>query len=92
MSMKDKARNLVQTSREKVEKATGKALGDEDMTARDQVAELRGHLKNAGGKVMKTTGKALGDEDMTARDQVGELKGHLKEAGAKVRDAFKKDS
>jgi uncharacterized protein YjbJ (UPF0337 family) len=92
MSMKDKARNFVQTSREQVEKATGKALGDADMTAKDQVEELKVHLKNAGGKVTKTIGKALGDEDMTAKDQVAELKGHLKVAGGKVRDAFKKDS
>ena len=91
MSMKDKARSMIQTSLEKVEKATGKALGNEDMPVKEQVEELKGHMKNAGDKVVKSTGKALGDEDMPVKDQVEELKGHLKQAGGKVRDAFKKD-
>jgi uncharacterized protein YjbJ (UPF0337 family) len=91
MSMKDKARSMMQTSLEKVEKVTGKAFGNEDMPVKDQVEELKGHLKQAGDKVVKSTGKALGDEDMPVKDQVEELKGHLKQAGGKVRDAFKKD-
>ncbi len=92
MSMKDKAKNFVQTSRDKVEKATGKVLGNEDMPAKEQMEELKGHLKNVGDKVVKSTGRALGDEDMPVKDQVEELKAHLKDAGGKVRDAFKKDS
>lgn len=91
MSMKDKTRNMIQTSLGRVEKATGKVLGDEDMPAKDQVEELKGHLKNVGDRVVKSTGKALGDEDMPAKDQVEELKTHLKQAGGRVRDAFKKD-
>jgi uncharacterized protein YjbJ (UPF0337 family) len=91
MSMKDKAKSMMKTSLEKVEKATGKALGNEDMPVKDQVHELKDHLKNAGDKVVKSTGKALGDQEMPVKDQMGELKGHLKQAGGKVRDAFKKD-
>jgi uncharacterized protein YjbJ (UPF0337 family) len=91
MSLKDRAKNMVQMSRDKVQRATGKALGNEHMPAREQVEEVKVHLKNAGDKVLKTTGKALGDEDMTPSAQVEELKGHLKVAGEKVREAFKKD-
>ena len=91
MSMKDRAKSMAQSSLEKVEKATGKALGDENMPAKDQVGELKDHLKHAGDKVIKATGKALGDENMPAKDQVGELKDHLKHAGDKVRRALKKD-
>ena len=90
MSMKDKAKDLVQSSLGKVEKVTGKALGDEDMPVKEQVAELKEHLKVAGEKVVKVTGKALGDEDMPVKEQVNELKSHLKVAGEKVREALKK--
>ena len=92
MSMKDRAVNFVQTSMDKVEKATGKALGNEDMPASEQMEELKGRLRNLGDKVTKSTGKALGNEDMPVKDQVEELKGHLKDAGVKLRDAFKKQS
>jgi len=92
MSMKDRAKNLAQTSWDRVEKVTGKALGDENMPVGEQVEELKGHLRNVGDKVTKSTGKALGDEDMAVKDQLEELKGHLKVAGGKVRDAFKKHS
>ncbi len=91
MSMKDRAKSLVQTSLDKVERATGKALGDEDMPVKDQVEELMGHLKNVADRVVKSSGKALGDEDMPVKDQVEELKAQLKHAGGRVRDAFKKD-
>lgn len=91
MSMKDKAKNMVQASLEKVEKATGKALGNEEMPVKDQVEEVKGHLKNVGDKVVKSTGRALGDEEMPVKGQVEEVKGHLKQAGGRVRDAFKKD-
>ena len=63
MSMKDKAKNFVQTSRYKVEKATGKALGNEDMPAKEQMEELKGHLKDAGGKVRDAFKKDSGTAD-----------------------------
>jgi uncharacterized protein YjbJ (UPF0337 family) len=49
--MKDRAKNAVESSLHKVTKSTGKALGDEDMAVKDQVQELKGHLKEAGAKV-----------------------------------------
>ena len=63
MSMKDKAKNFVQTSRDKVVKFTGRALGDEDMPVKDQVEELKGHLKDAGGKVRDKFKKVSGTPD-----------------------------
>lgn len=91
VSIKDKAKDLVQSSIEKVEKVTGKVLGDENMPAKDQVEELKGHAKGAGERVKKLTGKALGDENLSTKDQVEELKEHLKGAGGKIKGAFKKN-
>ncbi|NNN09195.1 MAG: hypothetical protein HKL85_08390 [Acidimicrobiaceae bacterium] len=91
MSMKDKAKDLMQTSLGKMEKATGKALGDEDMPAKDQVEEVKSQLKIVGDKVLKSTGKALGDQDMPAKDQVEEVKSQVKQAAIRVRDALKKN-
>ncbi len=51
MSIKDKAKNMMLASFEKVEKATGKALGNEEMPVKDQVEEVKVHLKNVGERV-----------------------------------------
>ena len=51
MSMKDKAKDLMQASLGKMEKATGKVLGDEDMPAKDQVEEVKSQVKQAASRV-----------------------------------------
>ena len=90
MSIGERAKNLLQTSRDKLTRTTGKALGDEEMPVKDQVNEIRGHFRNVGHKVTRTTGKALGDEEMPVKDQLEELKSHVKVASDKVRDALKR--
>jgi uncharacterized protein YjbJ (UPF0337 family) len=90
MGIMDRAKNAVQTSIEKVEKTTGKALGDENMSTGDQVEALKGHAKHASAKVKKATGKALGDENMSTGDQVEALKDHARHATAKIKESFKK--
>lgn len=88
MKWRDKAKNVVLAARERVERALGRVLGDEDMPAREQIEELRGHLKTAGERALKSTGRALGDEDMPARQQAVELRGHLRMISMRVRQAL----
>ncbi len=90
--MRDRALEAAQAARARIERATGRALGDQDMPAREHVEEMRHQLRSIGDRVLKTTGKALGDEDMTPRAQVEELKDRWAAARAKAHDTRSKDA
>ena len=90
MSMMERARNVVLASRERIERATGKVLGDEDMPVKEQVEELMVQIKTAGDKVIRSTGKVLGDEDMPVKVQLEQIKSHVRAAAKRFRDSLKK--
>ena len=91
MSMMQRAKRAASASRTKVERLTGKVLGDEDMPVGEQVEELKVHLRATADKVTRTTGKALGDEDMPVKEQVADLWGRAKDAGATLRGALRRE-
>ncbi len=87
MSMVRRARELMETTVARAEKATGKVLGDEAMPRDQQIREVSTHLRDVGAKVSHSTGRALGDADMPVKDQVKEVKVHIRRAGDRVRYA-----
>lgn len=51
MAMRNKIRNVAQISKGKIERATGKVLGDEKLQFRGQLDQVKGHLNQTGEKV-----------------------------------------
>jgi uncharacterized protein YjbJ (UPF0337 family) len=51
MGKKDKARNLAQVAKGKIEEKAGTATGDDQLAAEGRVDQASGNLKQAGEKV-----------------------------------------
>jgi uncharacterized protein YjbJ (UPF0337 family) len=51
VSKKDKAKNLAQIAKGKVEEGAGKATGDNRLEASGEADQLKGNMKQAGEKV-----------------------------------------
>jgi len=51
MSKKDKAKNMAQVAKGKVEESVGKSTGDHQLEAEGNVDQMNGNFKQAGEKV-----------------------------------------
>jgi uncharacterized protein YjbJ (UPF0337 family) len=51
MSKKDKAKNMAQVAKGKVEESVGKTTGDRQLEAEGNVDQMSGNVKQAGEKV-----------------------------------------
>jgi uncharacterized protein YjbJ (UPF0337 family) len=51
MSKKDKAKNMAQVAKGKVEESVGKTTGDRQLEAEGSVDQMSGNVKQAGEKV-----------------------------------------
>jgi uncharacterized protein YjbJ (UPF0337 family) len=51
MGKKDKAKNLAQIAKGKIEMTAGKSTGDEQLEAEGDVDQMKGNVKQAGEKV-----------------------------------------
>jgi uncharacterized protein YjbJ (UPF0337 family) len=51
MTNKDKAKNVAQVTKGKVEVAAGKTTGDDELEAEGQQDQMKGNIKQAGEKV-----------------------------------------
>ena len=51
MTKKDKAKNVAQVAKGKVEEAAGKATGDDELEGDGNADQMKGNMKQAGEKV-----------------------------------------
>ena len=51
MTNKDKAKNVTQVTKGKVEEAAGKTTGDDELEAEGKQDQMKGNIKQAGEKV-----------------------------------------
>ena len=51
MTNKDKAKNVAQVTKGKVEEAAGKTTGDDELEAEGKQDQMKGNIKQAGEKV-----------------------------------------